>query len=106
MKPVQEGAAGSQKRWPERSASKWARSEAGWKALAWWSNHQSSRGEVEYRKSTMAFTSADRAPGGMGSPGWCCTGRCSIAVSRAPSRAWRKRPSSAAEAQPSKQFAW
>ena len=35
MKPVQEGAVGSQKRWPERSASKWARSEAGWKAL-WW----------------------------------------------------------------------
>ena|GEM_PF-7101 len=40
MKPVLLGAAGSQNLWPERSASKAARSAGVGKALAWWSNHQ------------------------------------------------------------------
>ena len=63
-------------------------------------------GDGEYRKSTMAFTSAENASGGMEFPAWCCSGTCSIAPRLDPSRACRNLPSSAAEAQPSKQFAW
>jgi hypothetical protein len=35
MKPVQEGAVGSQNFWPDRSRSKTARWVEGWNALAW-----------------------------------------------------------------------
>ncbi len=106
MKPQHEGAAGSQNFWPLRSASNCARQSGRWKALWWWSNHQSRRGDGEYRKSTTAFTSASKASGGNGSPSWCCTGWRSMRVSRDPSRASKKRPRKAAEAHPSKQLAW
>ena len=37
--------------------AKASRHSARWKALWWWSNHQVSRGELEYLKSTMARVS-------------------------------------------------
>ena len=41
MKPVQDGAVGSQNFWPERVALERPRGRPGvGNALAWWSNHQ------------------------------------------------------------------
>jgi hypothetical protein len=91
MKQVLEGARGSQNFRPVPSASKTARSAAGWKALWWWSNHQSSRGEGEKRKSTTALTSPSKASGGKGSPCWCCSGTKAVSAAGTPCLASMKR---------------